>query len=425
MSAHRPRLAIASLAAVGAWLAVPAAASAAESPPAGGAELSQVLIATAGGLAGTLVLLALVAGHRTGRIPLFARLAALAERITGIRGWASLPGAVLVGSLTIAVFGMYWDISLHIDEGRDAGPLANPAHYFILVGLFGVLFAGVMAIALPLRGAGRAEVTLPNRWRAPVGALIIAACGSFSLIAFPLDDVWHRIFGQDVTLWGPTHLMLIGGAGLSVLGAWMLQVEGLGGKLTRDAGLPRWTRQREFIMGGALLIGLSTFQAEFDFAVPQFRLIFHPVLLTLAAGVALVAVRIRCGKGAALAAVAVFLFLRLQLTVVVGPILGHTTPKLPLYIGAAIAVELVGLRFAAAKRPLAFGALAGLGVATLGMAVELGWTQVFFVNPWPLEASFLLEALGLCLVMGVAAGVLGGFVGRALTPLVEREPAPR
>ena len=29
---------------------------------------------------------------------------------------------------------------------------------------------------------------------------------------FPLDDVWHRLFGQDVTLWGPTHLMLIGGA---------------------------------------------------------------------------------------------------------------------------------------------------------------------------------------------------------------------
>ena len=39
------------------------------------------------------------------------------------------------------------------------------------------------------------------------------AGGAFALIGFPLDDVWHRIFGQDVTLWGPTHLMLIGGAG--------------------------------------------------------------------------------------------------------------------------------------------------------------------------------------------------------------------
>ena len=49
---------------------------------------------------------------------------------------------------------MYWDISLHIDQGRDPGPLANPAHYFILAGLFGVLLAGVLGA-----GAGRSEPT--------------------------------------------------------------------------------------------------------------------------------------------------------------------------------------------------------------------------------------------------------------------------
>ena len=42
-------------------------------------------------------------------------------------------------ALLTAVLGMYWDISLHIDNGRDAGPLANPAHYLILIGLYGVL----------------------------------------------------------------------------------------------------------------------------------------------------------------------------------------------------------------------------------------------------------------------------------------------
>ena len=29
----------------------------------------------------------------------------------------------------------------------------------------------------------------------------MAGCGMYALIGFPLDDVWHRIFGQDVTLW--------------------------------------------------------------------------------------------------------------------------------------------------------------------------------------------------------------------------------
>ena len=51
-------------------------------------------------------------------------------------------------SLLVAVLGMYWDISLHIDNGRDPGPLANPAHYLILVGLYGVLVAGVLSMAL-------------------------------------------------------------------------------------------------------------------------------------------------------------------------------------------------------------------------------------------------------------------------------------
>ena len=47
-----------------------------------------------------------------------------------------------------------------------------------------------------------------------------------ALAGFPLDDVWHRIFGQDVTLWGPTHLLLFGGASLSTLGAMILLMEG-------------------------------------------------------------------------------------------------------------------------------------------------------------------------------------------------------
>ena len=44
---------------------------------------------------------------------------------------------------------MYWDISLHIGVGRDEGPLANPAHYFILIGLFGIFAAGFFAMVLP------------------------------------------------------------------------------------------------------------------------------------------------------------------------------------------------------------------------------------------------------------------------------------
>ena len=49
---------------------------------------------------------------------------------------------------------MYWDIALHIGVGRDEGPLANPAHYFILLGLFGIFSAGFFAMVLPKERVG-------------------------------------------------------------------------------------------------------------------------------------------------------------------------------------------------------------------------------------------------------------------------------
>src|SRR3954454_5106388 len=276
---------------------------AASDPPAGGAEISQVIIATAGAAIATAALLWIINAHRTGRISWVGKLAALAERHTGLPGWAALPSVFIGVSLLIAVFGMYWDISIHIDQGRDPGPLANPAHYFILVGLFGVFFAGVLACAIPKEKPGPTAVRLPNGWQVPPGGLLITLCGATALGAFPLDDIWHRLFGQDVTLWGPTHLLLIGGASFSVVGLWILVIEGQQARGAERVRSPIG-RFREASLAGAFLIGLSTFQAEFDFGVPQFRLVCQALLLMVAAGTALVAARVRLGKGGALMAVA-------------------------------------------------------------------------------------------------------------------------
>src|SRR3954468_6441619 len=119
-----------------------AASPIAASEPAGGAAIDQVAIAT--GMAGiaTAVLLLGIFGYRKGHQGGLAgrtlrRLAAFSERVSGLPAWSALPVGVAGGSLLIALLGMYWDISLHIDQGRDPGPLANPAHYLILVGLYG------------------------------------------------------------------------------------------------------------------------------------------------------------------------------------------------------------------------------------------------------------------------------------------------
>src|SRR3954453_20621706 len=322
---------------------------AASDPPAGGAAIGQVIGATLGAMVATAGLLWIINAHRSGKIAWVGKLAAYSEKINGLPGWASLPSALIGGSLLIAVFGMYWDISIHIDEGRDPGPLANPAHYFILVGLFGVFFAGVPACAIPKQKPSPSAVRLPNGWQVPLGGLLIAFCGATSLAAFPLDDIWHRLFGQDVTLWGPTHLLLIGGASFSLIGLWILLIEGQQA-MGAERGTTALGRFREIVLAGSVLVGLSTFQAEFDFGVPQFRLVNQPLLIMLAAGIALVAARVRLGRFGALYTVAFFLAIRGGLALIVGPIIGNTTPHLPLYIVEAIMLELVALPVGGGRR---------------------------------------------------------------------------
>ena len=400
---------------------------AAESPPAGGAETSEAILVTIAAAVITVLLVGPVILYKRGRFPLLGRLSALAERVTQLPGWAALPGTWLGVSLLIAVFGMYWDISLHIDVGRDDGPLANPAHYFILAGLFGVFWSGVIAAALPDRPTATSIKIAPGGY-APVGAVMIAVCGAASLSAFPLDDLWHRIFGQDVTLWGPTHLMLIGGASLSVLGAWALHVEGDEVRRAQGRPLPWWTRVRELVLAGAFLVALSTFQAEFDFGVPQFSLLLQPILIMLAAGIGLVAARIRFGPGGAMAAVLVFCAIRGLLALLVGPVFGQTVPSFPLYLAEAAVVEAIGFAWSRGKlpaeRPISFGAICGLGIGTIGLAGEWAWNQTWVVNEWP--AALFPEGAVLGFLAALAGGTIGGFVGRSLTPGVERtERLPR
>jgi hypothetical protein len=376
--------------------------------PAAGAALHEVVLASLLGLALTAALLGLVWAHRTQRTTALGRAGERLGSRAGVPGWVALPTALTTVSLLTALFGMLWDISFHIDKGRDPGPLANPAHYFILFGLFGVFAGGVLACAMPLGiRPGPASVRFVRGWHVPVGGILLTAAGFYALIGFPLDDVWHRLFGQDVTLWGPTHLMLIGGAGLSIVGLLVLDQEGSGAEPARGAAV---FARRGAAMGG-LLLGLSVFQGEFDFGVPQFRLVEQPLLIAAAAGVALVAARLWIGRGGALGATAFFLVVRSVISLLVGPVLGHSTPHFPLYLGSAVLVELAAIPLAA-RRPVVFGAVAGALVGTLGTATEWGWTHLVQTLAW--DSDILVESAVVALVCGVAGGTIGALLALGL-----------
>jgi hypothetical protein len=387
------------------------------SPPAGGAAIGQIVIATTAATIVTAVLLYVGMGHRNGKVALLGNLGAFSERVSGLKAWAAIPAATITGALIVALFGMLWDISIHIAEGRDEGPLANPAHYFILAGLFGVFAAGFLSMALPLEKPSASAVRITDDWYAPLGGVLIAAAGAFALIGFPLDDVWHRLFGQDVTLWGPTHLMLIGGAAMTLVGLAVLMIESrraTGGDTRQgSADEPRWVSQaNRLALPGAFLLGLSTFQAEFDFGVPQFRFVFAPMLIMLAAGAALVAARIWLGRGAALGAVLFFLAIRGIMALLVGPVLGEPTPHFPLYLVEALLVELVAWKLVSVRKPVQFGLASGVAIGTVGLAAEWGWSHLFMPLPWPGE--LLPEALLMAIPMAIAGSLIGAWIGARL-----------
>jgi hypothetical protein len=387
----------------------------AAAPPAGGAELGQIVIASLGATVLTAALLYFGLGHRSGRVAALGRWADWAERRAGMPGWVALPASIATFSLLVALFGMYWDISLHIDNGRDPGPLANPAHYFILAGLFGIFTAGFIAIVLPRERPSEVAVRIGRDWWAPLGGVLICACGAFSLIGFLLDDVWHRLFGQDVTLWGPTHLMLIGGAAMTLIGIAVLTVEGLRANAT--LAQPRREHQttraiRAIALTGGLMLGLSTFQAEFDFGVPQFQLVFQPMLIMFAAGTGLVLTRIYGGRGAAPGAVLLFIAMRGGLALMIGPVLGQTMPHFPLYVAEALVVEAIALRVRT-DESLRFGLGSGVGIGTVGLAAEWAWAQVWMPLSWP--AAFFPEGAIVGLLAAVAGAIVGAWIGARLS----------
>ncbi|MFC5675868.1 hypothetical protein [Aeromicrobium endophyticum] len=385
--------------------------------PVGGAELQQVIWLSVAATVVTIVLLVIAWAHRTHRIEWFDRLGRRLGAQHGEPGWSTIPTMFVGSSLIVALLGFMWDVSLHAGRGRDAGPLANPAHYLILYGLFALFVAGMSAIVYPRDGErpGVAAVRITRHWYAPVSGIFIAACGLYALIGFPLDDVWHRLFGQDVTLWGPTHLMLIGGAGLSTAGIILLNREAEVAMRQRGKAVPTWLKTiMTSTAFGALLIGLSVFQAEFDFGIAQFRMVFAPLMIVAAAGITLVAARLYIGPGAAVGAVVFFLLMRGIISFIVTDVMGEAHHVFPLYLGSAVIVEL--LAFSRLRRsPLWFGAIAGLLIGTVGLVVEKLWNDQVFAFPW--TQDMWVEGLLMAVPVAIASGLCGslfalGLMGR-------------
>jgi hypothetical protein len=393
-----------------------ALAAASTVPPAGdGAPLRDVALIGAGISLVTIALLALIVSYRRGGGRPLRALEAAVGRFVHVPGWAAIPSLGAIIAAVVTFMGAIWDISVHIDQGRDSGPFGTPAHYPLLIGLVLTYLMGVLAVGMaPRRGerTSPSALEVPGLGPVPVGALLILAGGAFAMLGFPLDDLWHRLFGQDVTLWGPTHTMFFGGLLAAAIGAVILRAEGAR-SLGRDPfnGWGLWRKPLPGVLGGIFLFVGAHATDEFNWGVAQYPQVWHPLLLAFFGALGLVVARSLGGRGGTIAALAAYLPLQLIEVAMIGA-LGQTTPASPLFVAEALVVELVMWR-AVRGSAVGPGALAGLAVGTLGFAAEYGWSQLAMPLPW--HASLLPAAIPSAALAGLAGGLLAALLAQALT----------
>ncbi len=158
----------------------------------------------------------------------------------------------LLASKLIAGWGVQWDIQWHVQIGRDSFWIAPHLMTYAGVGLAVLLSWGVVAWESWLRAR---RATIPREASA-VQLLGLTATRGFHLAAWgialtvlaaPIDDLWHRLFGIDVTIWSPPHLLGILGSVVNTIGCLLISREAY--------PVERGRRLAATLLSGAMLYG--------------------------------------------------------------------------------------------------------------------------------------------------------------------------
>ncbi len=386
-------------------------------PPAGGAAIGEVLIALLLSLGVMLPVGWFLVRERAGKPTVIGRAADWVASKDGLPRWAGLPSYLTITALLTAGFGVWWDVATHMQNGRDEGPLANPSHYPIFLAILAFFSAGIISMTLAKGELPRRSFRIAPGWHAPMGAMIITAAGTIALIGFPADDVWHRLFGQDVTEWGPTHIMMIGGAVTCVLGIPLLFAE------ARQLGYPGALgfagKLRSAIALSTCIVPFA-FLMEFDLGVPQFPAATQFIIAGFLIGWIFTAVRAYFGPGGALLAWGVYIGAHLFLMGTTALLDDVLLARFLLFLPSALLIELVAL-VVSPRRGFAFAVTSGVLVGTLGMLAEWQWSKVFMPLPQPLPASALPLMLAVATAAAIGGGLLAGWHVRMLARIGSRD----
>lgn len=167
----------------------------------------------------------------------------LSTRSVAVRRRALL---ALTAIATLMRTGAYWDVQWHSTVGRDSFWI--PPHDLLYSG---VAAAGLLGLWFTWRdGIGREPGA---RW--PWGWTLSMIGAGMLVSAAPFDDLWHRLYGIDVTIWSPPHMAGVFGALVIGWGLVVLWSAELGG------GTERWNRRALWglLWAGTLVVSFSNF----------------------------------------------------------------------------------------------------------------------------------------------------------------------
>jgi hypothetical protein len=126
--------------------------------------------------------------------------------------WTLLAGKMLAG------WGVQWDIQWHVLIGRDSFWIPPHVMTYAGVTILVLVSFGVLARET-VRGEGEVRVLGLRGSR----GFHLAAWGiAVTVLAAPIDDLWHRLYGIDVTLWSPPHLLGLVGSVINTLGCFVI-----------------------------------------------------------------------------------------------------------------------------------------------------------------------------------------------------------
>lgn len=322
--------------------------------------------------------------------------------------------ALGLGAVFAALGGIYWDVTWHATLGRESFWIAP--HLFVYSGVNVLLLSGLGGFALAWRRAG----SLRSSFAQGIGpGFVVAALGPvIQITAAPFDDLWHRLYGLDVTIWSPPHLMGIVGGMVGIYG--LLTV--LRVRVSARDPRPLWhgvtvsEAAAILLFGAALSLSMFTL-GELDFHLEGRDALFYPMLAGALAAIPLMAAARYIGRpGAATAVALTYTVFRLLVLLLIWGMdsTEHLTP--PVFVLApALAIDLA--LYLTRQRGVLVAALLS------GPALLLGeWlSRTVFGGPaWePLEVATSLAAV----TAVVAAGVLAG--DRLQSSMVPRSAGER